>query len=228
MGPTVSGSLAVLRNNPGFLPRLVKKCGPIQLARGVWVSLQHADSVAGVVPGRNTTLAIDGGSIEPNGHVVIGTAGPPYLRDRKTMLAMEGGTFRSTADDILYVGKGTTIYVNGGSLSMGNVRQLYGCEIYCTDRVSIGDECAIGPGVVVRDGHPHTLEVDGEATPSSAPVVIEDGAIIPGQTIVKEGVTVGEGAVVASGSVVTDDVPARSLVAGVPAEVIETDVEWVD
>jgi acetyltransferase-like isoleucine patch superfamily enzyme len=37
---------------------------------------------------------------------------------------------------------------------------------------------------------------------------------------VLQGVTVGEDAVVAAGAVVTHDVPARTLVAGVPARVV--------
>ena len=40
------------------------------------------------------------------------------------------------------------------------------------------------------------------------------------------GVTVGEGSVVAANSTVTKDVPPRSLVAGSPAKVIKTDIEW--
>ncbi|PDP69824.1 hypothetical protein CLI85_12410 [Tannerella forsythia] len=36
------------------------------------------------------------------------------------------------------------------------------------------------------------------------------------------GVTVGENAVVAGGAVVTKDVPANSVVGGVPAKVIKT------
>lgn len=40
-------------------------------------------------------------------------------------------------------------------------------------------------------------------------------------------VTIGDGAIVASGAVVTKDVPARCLVAGVPAKVIKENVKWI-
>ncbi|WP_434441983.1 DapH/DapD/GlmU-related protein [Lentzea sp. E54] len=45
---------------------------------------------------------------------------------------------------------------------------------------------------------------------------------IGASAMVLQGVTVGEDAVVAAGAVVTRDVPARTLVAGVPAAVLRT------
>ena len=45
----------------------------------------------------------------------------------------------------------------------------------------------------------------------------EHGCLIGIGAIVLNGVTVGEGALVAAGSVVTKDVPAQTMVAGVPA-----------
>lgn len=54
------------------------------------------------------------------------------------------------------------------------------------------------------------------------PVVIKKGACISIGTTVMPGVTVGEGAVTGTGSLITKDVPAWSIVAGVPAKVLKT------
>lgn len=49
---------------------------------------------------------------------------------------------------------------------------------------------------------------------------IEDGCLIGIGAIVLDGVRVGTGSIVGAGSVVTKDVPARSLVVGIPAKVL--------
>lgn len=41
------------------------------------------------------------------------------------------------------------------------------------------------------------------------------------------GVRIGDGAIVAAGAVVTKDVPAKCMVAGVPAKVVKENVEWI-
>jgi acetyltransferase-like isoleucine patch superfamily enzyme len=56
----------------------------------------------------------------------------------------------------------------------------------------------------------------------AAPVVLERGCFLGARALVLPGVRIGSGAFVAAGSVVTEDVPARSLVAGVPARVVRT------
>lgn len=221
-----SDVLSVLRDNPHFIRRVLSQSSPRQLLRGARLSRRHAGSIAGIVPGKNTSLYVEDGRIEPNGHVVVGTSGPNYLQHETTVFCVDDGRFTSTADEILYVGKGTTINVNGGTLEVGDVDAMYGCEIHCTDEIRIGDGCGLGVGVVLRDGHPHSFAASDGPHSSSEPIVLEDDVILPGYTLVKKGVTIGEGAVVASGSVVTDDVPSRSLAAGVPAAVIDTDVSW--
>ncbi len=57
---------------------------------------------------------------------------------------------------------------------------------------------------------------------TEAPVRFERGSFVGTNVTVLHGVTVGEEAFVAAGSVVREDVPPRTLVAGVPAQVIRT------
>jgi acetyltransferase-like isoleucine patch superfamily enzyme len=70
-------------------------------------------------------------------------------------------------------------------------------------------------------------EIDGtgridEEGCAARPVTIGDDVWLGARAIIVRGVTVGEGAVVGAGAVVSKDVPARAVVAGVPARVIRS------
>ena len=79
-------------------------------------------------------------------------------------------------------------------------------------RATVGKNCHVGAGAVLA----------GVIEPASAkPVVVEDDVLIGANAVLIEGVHVGEGAVIAAGAVVIEDVPAGSVVAGVPARVIK-------
>ena len=53
-------------------------------------------------------------------------------------------------------------------------------------------------------------------------IAVEDDVWIGAGAIITDGVRIGRGAVVAAGAVVTKDVPAHTVVAGVPARVVKT------
>lgn len=56
---------------------------------------------------------------------------------------------------------------------------------------------------------------------SAQGIVVEDDVWIGAGAIVTDGVRIGRGAVVAAGAVVTQDVPPRAVVGGVPAKVLK-------
>lgn len=101
-----------------------------------------------------------------------------------------------------------------------NIFVNQGCTFMDRGGIRIGDGVMIAPKVsLITGGHPLPLASRREYL-SFAPIVIENDVWIGTAAIVTQGVTIGAGAVVAAGAVVTRDVPAATVVAGVPARVI--------
>jgi acetyltransferase-like isoleucine patch superfamily enzyme len=100
-----------------------------------------------------------------------------------------------------------------------NVFINHGCTAMDIGGIEIGDDVMIGPNVhLISSGHP----VDPETRRSvitGDPITIGRNVWIGAAAIALQGVSVGDDAVIAAGAVVTREVPARTLVAGVPARV---------
>ncbi len=97
--------------------------------------------------------------------------------------------------------------------------------IDCFENIEIGNNCCISKNVTIRDSNSHCIKREGYRC--TAPIKICDNVWIGLGATVLSGVTIGEGSVVAAGAVVNKDVPPRTMVAGVPARVIRTDIEWI-
>ena len=85
--------------------------------------------------------------------------------------------------------------------------------------IIMGDDVVLSPHVLVTTD---SLKHDTKTLPFphiSKPIIIKDGAWVGAGATILQGVTIGKDAVVAAGAVVREDVPAGSLVAGVPAKV---------
>lgn len=115
-------------------------------------------------------------------------------------------------------------YPDGGSnLKFGrNVFVNHGCTAVVVGGVQIGDDVMIGPNVQLISGG-HSLDPQTRRSVCTCgPIQIGRGVWIGAGAIVLHGVTIGDDAVVAAGAVVTADVPARTLVGGVPARPIRS------
>jgi maltose O-acetyltransferase len=108
-----------------------------------------------------------------------------------------------------YIHAGERLYMN------------FGCVILDCNRVTIGDDVLIGPGVhIYAATHPVEPEIRLGGRELGLPVKIGNTVWIGGGAIICPGVTIGDGAVIGAGSVVTRDIPPRCVAAGNPGRII--------
>jgi maltose O-acetyltransferase len=113
-----------------------------------------------------------------------------------------------------------------------------GCTIWGPGRITIGTGTVINRGVILDGRFPLTIGnhvsvsiqsalltlehdlSDPNFRAVGAPICIGDRVFIGTRAVVLPGVSIGENAAVAAGAVVTKNVPAATIVGGVPARPI--------
>ena len=105
----------------------------------------------------------------------------------------------------------------------------FNCIFLDVNKIKLGDNVWLGANVILATPtHPFIAEErinnnypDGyHDLEYSKPIVIEDNCWIASNVTICGGVTIGKGSIVASGAVVTKDMPANSIIAGIPAIVL--------
>lgn len=89
----------------------------------------------------------------------------------------------------------------------------------CSD-VTVGDDVFIGHNVsFINDRYP-TARKASSGTWKCEGIIVDNGVSIGSGSVIMCGIRIGEGAVIGAGSVIVSDVPAHSVIAGVPGRLV--------
>lgn len=121
-----------------------------------------------------------------------------------------------------------------GHIELGNYVSISGPGTILhsvTGRIKIGSFCSIAENVSIQEfnhdmSKPTTAAVQlyffshnfEDDVTTNGDIVLDEDVWVGSNAVILSGVNVGRGAVVAAGSVVTKDVPAYTVVAGIPAK----------
>ena len=137
------------------------------------------------------------------------------LRDNAKMIVEEH--FIQYANTQIKVLNGGFLLIKGGYINEGT-------NITCKKKIAIGKNCTIARDVIISDYDAHNIDLPNYEIAS--PITIGNHVWIGGRAIIRKGVTIGDDAIIAAGAIVTKDVPARSIVAGVPAKIMKENITW--
>lgn len=182
--------------------------------------LLYGRSLKGMVLGRqvhffNLTKITWGRFLKLGDHVVINALGQKgvVLGDNVGIGAFSRVIVATSLNNI-----GSYIKI-GNNVGIGEYAYLGGAG-----GLEIGDDCIVGQ---YFSCHPENHNYEDVHTPIRLQGVIRKGikigrdCWIGSKVTILDGVIVGDGSIIAAGAVVNRSVPARSIVAGVPAKVIK-------
>jgi acetyltransferase-like isoleucine patch superfamily enzyme len=96
----------------------------------------------------------------------------------------------------------------------------HACSFLDMGGITLEDDVLIGPKVnLITENHP--LNAAERRGMMCKPIHVKRNAWIGAGATILPGVTIGENAVVAAGAVVSKDVPANTVVGGIPAKIIK-------
>ena len=94
--------------------------------------------------------------------------------------------------------------------------------------INIGEDCLFSSGIVFRTGDSHSiLDMEGNRTNPSQDINIGNHVWVGHRVLINKGVSIGENNIIGTGAIVTKSITdTNSVIAGVPAKVVKTGVNW--
>jgi acetyltransferase-like isoleucine patch superfamily enzyme len=150
-----------------------------------------------------------------------------------TLIYIRGNYHRIIIEENCYYGEGelwleddhcSLIIHSNTTVERGH---LAATESYSS--IEIQKDCMLARFVEIRTGDSHSIidNTTGERINKAADVTLEEHVWVGAHAKILKGVTVGHNSIVGTGAVVAKNIPANSIVGGIPAKVLRSNVDWL-
>lgn len=155
-----------------------------------------------------------------------------FCRLYDTKITIYGSGNVIDLDEYVYANKGD-FYVEdtSGKICVGKHTTFAGAtHVACIEgkTIKIGERCLFSSDIIVRCGDSHSLlNIEGIRINPSENVTIENHVWVGARAMVLKGVHLAQDSVVGTGAVVTKScLNSNCVLAGNPAKVVKTDINW--
>ncbi len=156
--------------------------------------------------------------------------GVPFMNVNLKGKLTIGSSFKMNNGDYNTIGRQQPCYFivkEGAELNIGNNVGISCTAIFCTTKITIGNNVRIGGNCVIYDTDFHDLDTENRISKKedksfiiSRPVTIEENVFIGAHSTILKGVVIGKDSIIGAASVVTKSIPPNEIWAGNPARFI--------
>lgn len=159
--------------------------------------------------------------------VSLGFAGVEGRAMRRTYLSIhQGGKLVLKGETIIL--NGTGIVINGAKLSIGHHFLCNSdCFFHVMQDVTIGDDCLLGWNVQFNTTDGHQVYCREQPRAMAGPIVVGRHVWIGADNLIFKNAVIPDGCIVAQRSLVSKQFDiANSLIAGMPAKLLQENIRW--
>lgn len=167
----------------------------------------------------------EGAQIIVNGIVRLGTRRCKSSKLESRLIIERGAKLEFNGSVNIFYGFDIELFNGSNLVFNGSNGSNIGLTIICSEKIFIGENTEIGRNVTIRDnngGH----YINRQGYKNTNPIYIGNKVWLCESCTIMPGVKIGDGSIIGAGSFVVRKVPAHSLVAGHPAEVVDEDILW--
>lgn len=167
------------------------------------------------IVGNNNTIKI--------GHNVICNNIPIYIHGNNHYIEI--------SNDVKFLGGDILCEGNGNKIIIGKGTSIQSAHINAQEssaHIILGENCMLSEKIIIRTSDSHSIydNTSKERINPALSVTIGNHVWIAARACILKGVTIGSDSIIGVGSIVTHDVPSNVIVAGIPAKVKKTNVNW--